>query len=240
MSVGAEGADVEQLEKNLGKLGYDGFTVDSSFTEGTAAAVMEWQDDRGLEVTGTVEPGSVLFAPGAVRVDSLAAEEGDKVQPGAPVLDYTGTEKLVTTELEPADQRLIEDGGEVEVTLPDGQTVAGEVEEATTVIEPATEQQEAQTLIEVVVALEGEDAQEAAADYPLAAVDVEFVSETREDVLTVPIAALMALSEGGFGLEVVDGSTTSYVPVETGLFADGKVEVSGEGITEGTVVGMPR
>ncbi|MFC3519990.1 peptidoglycan-binding protein [Streptomonospora nanhaiensis] len=167
MAVGTEGADVEQLERNLSKLGYGGFTVDSAFTEGTAAAVMEWQDDRGLEVTGTVELGSVLFAPGAVRVDSLQAEEGGQVQPGAPVLDYTGTEKLVTTELEPADQRLVEDGGEVEVTLPDGQTVAGAVEEVTTVIEPATEQQDAQTVIEVVVALEGDDAQEAAADYPL-------------------------------------------------------------------------
>lgn len=36
-----------------------------------------------------------------------------------------------------------------------------------------------------------------------------------------------------------DSGTSSYVPVRTGLFADGLVEVSGDGIAEGTVVGMP-
>jgi hypothetical protein len=38
----------------------------------------------------------------------------------------------------------------------------------------------------------------------------------------------------------VDGSSTRYVPVETGMFADGKVEINGQGIGAGTVVGVPR
>jgi membrane fusion protein, multidrug efflux system len=60
----------------------------------------------------------------------------------------------------------------------------------------------------------------------------------RKDVLTVPVGALLALAEGGYGLEVVEGSTTRIVAVETGLFADGKVEVSGSGIADGTTVGV--
>ena len=72
-----------------------------------------------------------------------------------------------------------------------------------------------------------------------ATVDVAFTVAEREDVLAVPVAALLALAEGGYGLEVVDGRTTRIVAVQTGLFAGGKVEVSGGGITEGTVVGEP-
>jgi membrane fusion protein, multidrug efflux system len=45
---------------------------------------------------------------------------------------------------------------------------------------------------------------------------------------------------GGFGVEVVDGDATRRVPVRTGLFADGRVEITAEGLTEGTTVGMPK
>jgi hypothetical protein len=66
------------------------------------------------------------------------------------------------------------------------------------------------------------------------------VSSKKENVLAVPVGALVALAEGGYGVQVVDGSTTKYVPVQTGMFADGKVEISGAGIAAGTVVGIPR
>jgi multidrug efflux pump subunit AcrA (membrane-fusion protein) len=72
-----------------------------------------------------------------------------------------------------------------------------------------------------------------------AAVSVGFVASERKDVLTVPIAALLALAEGGYGVQVVDGNASRIVAVETGLFADGKVEVKGAGLTAGTKVGMP-
>jgi membrane fusion protein, multidrug efflux system len=61
----------------------------------------------------------------------------------------------------------------------------------------------------------------------------------RTHVLTVPVAALLALAEGGYGVQVVEGATTRIVAVETGLFAGGRVEVSGAGISEGMTVGMP-
>lgn len=236
LSVDTEGPDVRQLEENLAALGYTGFTVDEEFTSSTADAVERWQEDLGLDETGVVELGRVVFAPSDVRVDGVTAGTGQPVRPGDTVLTYSGTAKAVTVELEAADQRVAAKGAAVEVTLPDDTKVAGTVERVSTVIEPAAGQgQEPTTKVEVVVALAD---QQAAAAYALASVDVTFVAQERADVLTVPVAALLALSEGGYGVEVVDGDRSRYVPVKTGLFADGRVEISGDGIAEGMTVGM--
>ncbi|GAA2850244.1 peptidoglycan-binding protein [Streptosporangium fragile] len=241
LQPGTEGRDVEQLERNLSALGYSGFTVDEEYTYATAEAVGQWQEDRGLDETGVVELGRVVFAPRAVRVDSLQAGKGDPTAPGRKVLSYTGTTKAVTVELDAADQRLAKKGAKVTVTLPDDTTVNGRVDEVTTVIEPGDGPgDDPQTKVEVVVELTGKKARKAADAYALASVDVSFTAGTRENVLTVPVAALLALQEGGFGVEVVTGSTSAYVPVRTGLFAGGQVEISGDGITEGTTVGIPK
>ncbi|MFE9763705.1 efflux RND transporter periplasmic adaptor subunit [Streptomyces sp. NPDC005808] len=240
LKAGVEGADVEALERNLDALGYSGFTVDDEYTDATADAVREWQEDRGLDESGAVELGRVVFAPAAVRVDSVDAEEGAATGPGQKVLSYTGTAQVVTLELDTADQRLAKKGTKVAVGLPDGTSVEGRIEDVSTEIDPGDGgQQDPTTQVKVTVALDGAEAQKAAASYVLAAVDVFFTAGERKDVLTVPIAALVVLAEGGFGVEVVRGSTTAYVAVETGLFANGRVEITGEGITEGTKVGMP-
>ena len=57
--------------------------------------------------------------------------------------------------------------------------------------------------------------------------------ETREGVLAVPVGALVALSEGGYAVQV---ATEGLVAVETGLFAKGLVEVTGDGVAEGIAV----
>lgn len=232
-----EGVDVKQVEQNLHALGYRGFTVDDEYTDATADAVEEWQEDVGLPETGRLALGQVLFAADAVRVDSLSAAVGDAVSPGAKLLSYSGTARAVTVDLEPADQRMARIGAAVSVELPDGAPVGGKVTAATTVIVPASgADQEPTTVVEVTVAL---DDPKKAADYALASVDVTFTAAEREDVLTVPVAALVALAEGGFGVEVVDGSSSHYVAVKTGLFSGGRVEVTADGIAEGTVVGVP-
>ena len=236
---GVEGADVEQLEANLTALGYTGFDVDEEFTSTTAAAVEQWQEDLGLDETGVVALGSVVFAPAKVRIGSLTAEEGAPTTPGQGVLSYTDSTKAVTVDIDTEDQRLAKKGSKVTVELPNGETLKGVISDVTTTVQPAQGDQEAETKVEVTIDLPGKSAQKAAAPYALASVNVTFTVDQRKDVLTVPVAALLALQEGGFGLEVVKGGTSTYVPVKTGLFADGKVEVSGEGISRGTVVGMP-
>jgi multidrug efflux pump subunit AcrA (membrane-fusion protein) len=154
------------------------------------------------------------------------------------VLTYTGTKKAVTVELDAADQRLAKKGSTVSVTLPDNSTATGRVEKVSTIIVPAAGQgEEPTTKVEVIVAL---DNQKQLAAYALASVDVTFTASERKNVLTVPVAALLALTEGGFGVEVTDGTSSRYVPVKTGMFANGRVEISGGGIAQGVSVGVPK
>lgn len=238
-----DGRDVKQLEKNLEALGYTGFTVDEEYTDTTTAAVQEWQDDLGLEPTGRVEPGQVVVAAGPVRVGDHKAQAGARVAPGKPVADVTAPSQTVTVDLEVEDQQLAREGAAVTVELPGGQTVDGTVTEIGTVAQaPAGgEQQDGQATddaatIEVTVTL---DDPAKAGSLDQAPVDVNLLSEERKGVLTVPVSALLALDEGRYGVEVVEGDSTRIVPVEVGLFAGGKVEVTGDGIAAGTKVGVP-
>src|SRR6266498_4530121 len=338
---GAEGADVQQFEKNLAELGYTGFTVDATYTSDTAAAVRTWQADLGLPETGTVELGQVVFTPGDVQIAEHIARVGDifsgssvsvinsntdlaqaaielrdaqeaydkaanylkylQTSPkipqtearlflrstrngwkyetktkafkgpapedwiieakndlalkkakledvqrnydslkngkeqevlsggGVPVLSYTGTTKLVTVELDVADQALAVEGRKVTVTIPGQEAVEGEISQVGTVVTAQSTTPNATTQstisdprIEVTVTIAD---QEALGSLDAAPVDVDFVSEERKDVLAVPVAALLALPEGGFGIEIVDGDTTRVVAVKTGMFAAGRVEV---------------
>ncbi|WP_202805780.1 peptidoglycan-binding protein [Actinopolymorpha alba] len=239
LAPGVTGADVRQLEANLKALGYGGFTVDRTYTWATARAVRRWQKDLGLPRTGRVELGRVLFAPGAIRVDTVTAGVNQSTGGGQEVLRYTGTGRQVTARLEVSQQRLARKGVEVQIQMPDGKQVAGRVERVYTVVEQSTDPGggQAETRIEAIVSL-GDPAE--AAGIEAAAVTVVFTASERKDVLTVPVAALVALAGGGYGVEVVEGSTTHYLKVETGLFASGRVEVTGDGLTEGMTVGMPR
>ncbi|GCD95928.1 peptidoglycan-binding protein [Embleya hyalina] len=240
LAAGVEGPDVEQFERNLAELGYTGFTVDTKYTDGTAAAVRKWQKANGLEETGGIELGRVHYAPGEIRVDVDKAALGDAVQPGQAVLTYTGTRRVVSVELEMAYASLAGTGTAVSVRLPDRTTVPGKVAATATIIDPGKESGGAPatptTKLKATVVLDDE---KAVAGLDQASIDVAFTSSRRENVLTAPVAALLALAEGGYGVQVVEGTTTRIVPVQTGMFAGGRVEVTGSGLAQGTTVGMP-
>lgn len=238
LGPGDTGIDVKQLEENLKALGYGGFAVDSAYTPGTAVAVKRWQKALGLPQTGQVEQGRVQFAAGPIRIEAATAGVNQSTGDGGEVLRYTGTGRQVVARLEVSRQRLARKGVAVQLKMPDGKSVPGRVVRVYTVVEPAADSgSDPQTSIEAVITLTDPSA---AAGIEAATITVVFTAAERQNVLTVPIAALVALAEGGYGVEVVDGSATHYVKVETGLFATGRVEVTGDGLHEGTTIGMPR
>lgn len=251
---GTKGRDVRQLERNLAALGYNGFTVDDTYTLGTAAAVRRWQANLGLPKTGTVELGQVSFTRGPVRIAGDTARVGDTIgresgQGALPVLSYTGTTRLVSVELKVADRPLAVKDRTVTVTVPGRRPVRGTIARVGTAITAqaaapgedttpeSTNATTADAVVEVTVTIPD---QRALGALDAAPVDVDFVSGKREDVLAVPVVALLALPKGGFGIEVVDGASTRIVPVRTGMFAAGQVEVSGKGIAAGVRVGVPK
>lgn len=246
MRPGDRGTDVLQLERNLRDLGFGaGMYVDPRYDAATEAAVKRWQKSLNREPTGRVGKGDVVFQPGRVRVVSADAALADQVGPDRSVLTVASPRPVVRADLDQSDAPLTAPGTRVEVTLPSGTTVRGKV---TGTVRPGGDGAAGgdgggsgsgggRDGITVEVTLDdgtppGEDAR--------ATASVKFVSESRKGVLVVPVEAVVALrgADGGYGLEVVEGSTTRMVRVETGMTADGKIEVSGAHLREGMRVGV--
>jgi hypothetical protein len=234
LSTGVKGADVKQFEQNLWALGYRGFTVDETYTSATASAVKNWQEDLDFTKTGSIDPSQIVYAAGEVRVDSLSTQVGAVVGPGAAVEKVTGTSPLATVKLDASSGRLATQGATVQVTLPDGKVVPGEIIKVATVVTKADDGQSETTRFQVTIRFTS-----AVKSQGAAAVTVAFTAGQRPNVLAVPVAALVALVEGGYGVQIVEGSTTRIVAVETGLFADGRVEITGDGLQAGMKVAMP-
>lgn len=236
MSSGLEGRDVRQLQRNLLALGFDDggdLEVTGEFDADTAEAVRDWQEDLGVERTGVVALGDVAFFPTARRMGSQDVAVGQSVPSGTQVATTTTRERVVMLDLEASDQDLVAEGDRVRVELPNGERVDGRVAEIAKVAEVAdTEDLEAEPTVEVTVRLLGD----VRTELDEAPVDVDVETSRAEGVLAVPVQALLALAEGGYALEVVDGTRTILVGVDTGGFADGFVEVSGEGVAEGLEV----
>jgi multidrug efflux pump subunit AcrA (membrane-fusion protein) len=235
LSSAKENLDIDMLQKNLSELGYTG---------PAESVIRRWQKDSGRPATGLIEPGQIVVAAGPVRVAAHLAEVGAVVysrmdgqsglMPGAnnsnQIVRYTSTEKIVTVPLEVADHDYAKAGDAVVVTLPTNVKVPGVIRKVSAQFDA---QGKANTEIEV-------PKQDALGSLEAASVDVEFVIGKRSDVLAVPITALVALADGGFGVEIVEGKTSRMIPVTTGLFARGHVEISGKDIAEGVSVRVPK
>ncbi len=235
----SDGPDVEQLERNLKALGYgDDLTVDDHFSYATYLAVKAWQDDRGLPETGRVDAAQVVFLPSAVRVTDAKAEVGAKTGPGRSVLTVSGLRRLVHVDLDTGDQTLARKGAKVTVELPGGEQISGKITSVGTVARSSGSGQgegDGTTTVDVDITLD----KTPKTRLDQAPVEVELVSERHKNVLAVPVEALLALREGGFGVEVVENGATRLVAVETGAFGGGMVEITGTGLAEGMRVGVP-
>jgi peptidoglycan hydrolase-like protein with peptidoglycan-binding domain len=248
MAIGTQGRDVKQLETNLDELGYSGFTVDTTYTSATAEAVRSWQSDARLPVTGVVSLGQVKFLPGPVQVGAAAAAVGDAVQPGADLYAISSEGRVVQVSLDEADRDLAVVKAPVTIDAGAAGVATGTVTAVEAVTAAASSGQTSGSstttyvvTIEADTGRKGSDAAEGAKAVQAQAdgspVSVSFAEQEAQDVLSVPIKALLALAEGGYGLELVDSDHSStVVAVETGLFANGRVEVSGAGVTEGATV----
>ncbi|WP_108667701.1 HlyD family efflux transporter periplasmic adaptor subunit [Euzebya rosea] len=235
-----DGPDVQQLEEWLVASGHAAdldLTVDETFTSVTATAVEAWETALGrLDPDGEVGVADVVFTTGTVRVDSVAADVGSRVQAGSELLSATGTELVVAVDLDTDDLDQLPLGATVDLELPDGTPTTGTVATIGVDAESTTDTETDTTSdpsVPVIITLDDPTATDIEAG--TVAVTVETARE--DDVVAVDVTALLALAEGGYALEVVDGGSTGLVGVEVGTFADGFVAVTG--VEPGTSVVVP-
>jgi peptidoglycan hydrolase-like protein with peptidoglycan-binding domain len=225
----SDGKDVRQLELNLRALGYDPGTVDDNWDSDTTAAVEDFQADRGLDRTGSLKLGTIVFRTEATRIAEAKAAVGDTVAPGRPLASVSSTKRVITVKLDARKQQLAKTGEKVTVDMPEGGTANGRISAVGTVATAAS--QNADPTIDVTVELRGKGARGTRLDQ--APVTVNFAVEERKGVLAVPVKALLARQGQGYAVETTSGQ---FVPVEPGLYADDWVEVTGSGLQEGMKV----
>jgi peptidoglycan hydrolase-like protein with peptidoglycan-binding domain len=230
------GVDVKQLKQNLVALGHGtaaGLGTGDAWTAATTDAVKRWQKASGLDQDGVVDLGEIVFQPGAVIVSSQSGHVGEDARPGGAVLTATPAATVVTVGLDASKRDLIAAGDTVEIELPGGKRIPGTVASVGTSASSddgngGGGNAEVQVTITPGASTEGLDG---------SPVDVYFTRRQAENVLAVPVGALLALAEGGYGVELADSH--ELVAVETGLFADGMVEVRANGLQPGQKVVVP-
>lgn len=222
LAIGAEGADVTQLQQLLSDLGHFRSAHDGKFTRATESAVKTWQRSLKLTADGRVQPGDLIFAPSLpsrIALDDTVVTPGARLEGGEPVLAMLAGEPEFGLHLDATQAAAIPSGSRVLITSPAGH------EWIALTGERRSEENE------VVVAVAG------APDVSICGAhcdEIPAVGATllRSRVVTlepqkgvvVPTAALVTGADGG--VAVVDAAGSRH-PVEVTASASGMTLVNG-------------
>ncbi len=238
LSEGLTGPDVTELNTDLVALGYatraELDPTSDYFSAETAYAVERLQAHFDLSETGSLALGSVLFEPGAMRLESVTPTLGEQAGPGAPFAQATTTAREVTVSLDAAQQSEVKAGDRAAITLPDNSVTPGVITSVGTVASSGSNPT-------VTVDARPLDPR-ATGHLDQSPVEVAITTATARNALVVPVDALLALSSGGYAVEVAGAhGVHSLVAVSLGLFddADGLVQVTGKGLAAGQRVVVP-
>lgn len=214
------------------------------------AALSAFQTGYGTKVPA----GEVVFLPELpARLDKVSVKTGDT--PSGPVATVTSSKVVVRAMVPAADAGLLHKGMRARVETTDGTKVDGEVvalgddvpKNDSTGTGTGTEQGISDgggggTSAPVPVQISVPTGKLAENTAESAKITIE-VGSSDGKVLTVPVAALHTSADKKTRVRVVRGGEVVDVPVETGLSADGQVEVtpsSGAGLAPGDHVVVGR
>jgi peptidoglycan hydrolase-like protein with peptidoglycan-binding domain len=236
------GPDVAALNTNLNALGYGKDLGGDIFTAATEAAVKAFQSADHMPATGQIALGSVLFEPGTVEVNSVAPTLGSSPSGGQAVLQVTLTARQVQIALDASQQSDVAVGDAVSIVMPDNSTTPGVVSYVGTIATTPSSQNggSGTPTINVNVTPLDPAATGNLDDLP---VNVWITEASVPTALVVQVDALVALSGGGYALEVAPAHGAHYLEaVSLGLFddADGLVQVTGAGVQAGQRIVVPQ
>jgi hypothetical protein len=245
-------AGVQQLQSSLGQretgrlaLGQIVFLPGDQLVSAVDATLGSGDGSGSSSPGASADPDSNDANPtSASRPGRPAAAAGESASPTA-ILQTTSPQLVVTVALDASKQAEAKIGEQVTVQLPNGETVDGSI----TGVSPIAQSTAAgdgessgspagggggdsggsSASIPVTIALAG---RHTGAGLDQAAVSVNFAEAVAREVLSVPVTALLAT--GGADYDVQEAAAPHrLIPVTTGLFAAGYVQVSGPGIHPG-------
>jgi peptidoglycan hydrolase-like protein with peptidoglycan-binding domain len=260
-SSDSAGPDVKELNRNLVKLGYnpDGIVVDDDWQWATTAGVEELQKALDLSQTGSLSLGTVVFLPGRQLINTVDATAGSGVGSGgssgsggeAPtaVLQTSSTRLVATVDLPASSQSEAVVGEHVTVEMPNSSTVDGRITAVSRIAQSSSssgsssgsgsgssgsgsgsgDTPSGSPTIPVTISL---DRRVSGAGWDRATVSVNFAQAKAKHVLSVPVTALIATSGNEYAVQEA-AAPHKLLPVHTGLFAAGYVQISGPGIHAG-------
>lgn len=147
----------------------------------------------------------------------------------SPILQTTSTHLVVTVDLDASKQSEARLGERVTVQLPDGTAVGGRVSGVSAVAQSTQSGGGTTESVPVTVSLEG---RHTGAGLDQASVSVEFAEAVARGVLCVPVTALLATGGAHYAVQEA-AAPHRLLPVATGLFAAGYVQISGPGVRPG-------
>jgi hypothetical protein len=205
----------------------------------------------GRSAGGSASAGSGSAGSGSAGSGSGGGSGGGVAQA---ILQTSSTQLVVTVDLDATKQSEAVVGEPVTVELPNGSTVDGKI----TAVSPVAQSSSgsgsgsggsgsgsggsgsgsnggsasASATIPVTIALRRH---EGTAGLDQAAVSVNFEQQIADNVLSVPVTALLASAGGGYNVQTA-AAPHKLIPVTVGLFAAGYVQISGPGIYDGLAV----
>jgi peptidoglycan hydrolase-like protein with peptidoglycan-binding domain len=250
MRTGDVGHDVGQLQTNLVALGFGrspALSTRGTFDAATAAAVRAWQSANGLPASGVVRLGDVVFLPTAVDVAAWPLAIGGAARAGDPILDVASVDPIVRIALDPLLAASVRPGDALRLTLPGGVQAPAHVQTVGRVATPTTGGQSSGgqsnngqgggPVAIAVTATADDPSQLAGLDG--ASIEVEVTTATATGVLAVPVNALLVLADGSFGVELAGSPNSRIARVQTGIYDQTLVEVSGADLAPGALVVVP-
>jgi peptidoglycan hydrolase-like protein with peptidoglycan-binding domain len=198
---------------------------------------------------------STTISGGGSSAAGGGASDGGSPTGGASptaVLETTSPRLVVTVDLPTSAQSEAQVGDHVTVELPAGSTVGGAITAVSRIAVsssgsgsgggsgsgsgsgsgPGSGSSGASSSVPVTITLHGHLR---AAGLDQAAVSVNFTQQRADNVLSVPVTALLAVPGGSYVLQEAS-APHRMIPVQTGLFAAGYVQVSGPGLYSGLSV----
>ncbi|MBO0747259.1 MAG: HlyD family efflux transporter periplasmic adaptor subunit [Acidimicrobiaceae bacterium] len=246
------GADVAELNADLVALGYATSAEipagTATYTYWTQVGVEKLQAAHGFSQTGTLTLGEVLFLPTAARITTVTPSPGSPAQVGENLLTASSPARQVSIALDASQQSEVKVGDKVTITLPNNDDTPGVVSSVGTVATTPSgngggsgSPSDSGSGPTVTVLVNPTDPA-ATGSWDQAPVEVSVTTDSVSNALVVPVDALVALSSGGYAVEVVGaGGVHHLVPVSLGLFdsASARVQVSGSGLAAGQRVVVP-